>query len=102
MRLPAMLVALVGAIVLGGCSGGQPASSTSTTTSPAPTVDISKILSVKSKFGPEFKVQTIDKTAIDPKLLSPIQFQQGLTWTPEDCAKYAWTLPAGLKGNIAT
>ena len=57
---------------------------------------------MKSSFGQDFKVQTIGKTAVDPKLLSPIQFQQGLTWDPADCAKYAWTLPAGLKGNIAS
>ena len=47
-------------------------------------------------------MQTIDQTAIDPKVLSPIQFQEGLTWDPADCAKYAWTLPAGLKGNLAS
>ncbi|MBV9514728.1 MAG: DUF5642 family protein [Mycobacteriaceae bacterium] len=57
---------------------------------------------MKTSFGPDFAVQTIGQTAIDPKLLSPVQFQQGLTWDPTDCAKYAWTLPSGLKGNIAT
>ncbi|HEY7052535.1 MAG TPA: DUF5642 family protein [Mycobacterium sp.] len=101
MRLPAMLIALLSALVLGGCSGGG-SPEASTTTSAAPTVDIGKVVSVKSTFLPPFKVNTIGKTAIDPKLLSPIQFQQGLTWTPPDCAKYAWTLPSGLKGNIAT
>ena len=78
--------------------GGHGAS----TTSAASKADISKILSLKPSFGPDFKVQTIGQTAIDPKLLSPIQFQQGVTWDPADCAKYAWTLPAGLKGNIAS
>lgn len=86
-----MLLALASAVALiGGCSAA------------GSTIDIAKVLSVKSSFGPDFKVAAIDKTAIDPKLLSPIQFQQGLTWEPADCAKYAWTLPAGLKGNIAS
>lgn len=116
MRLPSKLVALAGAVVVAGCStgGSHSASSTSGASSPdngtpsssaapgAPAVDIGKILSVKSTFGADFKVQTIDKTGIDPKLLAPIQFQQGLTWDPPECAKYAWTLPSGLKGNIAT
>ncbi|MDT5012333.1 MAG: hypothetical protein QOH57_3950 [Mycobacterium sp.] len=57
---------------------------------------------MKSTFGPPYQVNTIGKTAIDPKLLAPIQFQQDLVWDPADCAKYAWTLPANLKGNIAT
>ena len=59
-------------------------------------------MSLKQSFGPDFTVQAIDKTAIDPKLLAPLQFQQGLTWDPVDCSKYAWTLPTGLKGNIAS
>ena len=57
---------------------------------------------MQSTFGPPYTVRTIGKTAIDPKLLSPLQFQQGLTWQPTDCAQYAWTLPTGLHGNIAS
>ncbi|HZQ33994.1 MAG TPA: DUF5642 family protein [Mycobacterium sp.] len=114
MRLPSKVVALVGAVLVAGCSTGgshnasssasapAAASSSSSAAPAAPAVDIGKILSVKSTFGADFKVQTIDKTGIDPKLLAPIQFQEGLTWDPAECAKYAWTLPSGLKGNIAT
>jgi Domain of unknown function (DUF5642) len=101
VRLPRTLLALasvVGVALIGGCSvkGATGASP------PSPKVDIGKIVSLRPSFGPDFSVQTIGQTAIDPKLLSPIQFQQGLTFDPADCAKYAWTLPAGLKGNIAT
>jgi uncharacterized protein DUF5642 len=86
-----MLLALAAAVAIAGCTSTAP-----------PRADIGKILTVKSTFGPDFKVQTIDKTAIDPKLLSPLQFQQGIKWEPPDCAQYAWTLPSGLKGNIAS
>jgi hypothetical protein len=86
-----MLLALASAVAIAGCTSTAP-----------PPADIGKILTVKSTFGPDFKVQTIDKTAIDPKLLSPLQFQQGIKWEPPDCAQYAWTLPSGLKGNIAS
>jgi Domain of unknown function (DUF5642) len=92
MRLPRTLLALASAVAIGAC----------TSTPAPPPADIGKILSAKSTFGPDFKVQTIDKTAIDPKLLSPLQFQQGIKWEPPDCAQYAWTLPSGLKGNIAS
>ena len=95
------LAGIVGVALIGGCSASDGGTRTSTT-EPAPNVDISKIVSLKPSFGPAFKVQTVDQTAIDPKLLSPTQFQQGLIWDPADCAKYAWTLPAGLKGNIAS
>jgi len=94
------LASIVSVALIADCSAHGAANVPTTSASPA--VDIGNILSVKSLFGQDFKVQTIEKTAVDPKLLSPIQFQQGLAWDPADCAKYAWTLPAGLKGNIAT
>jgi hypothetical protein len=94
------LAGVVGVALIGGCSVNGTTGASPPLASPK--VDIGKILSLKPSFGPDFTVQTIGQTAIDPKLLSPIQFQQGLTWDPADCAKYAWTLPAGLKGNIAT
>jgi hypothetical protein len=98
-RVLLALASVAGVALIGGCSakgaiGASPSAS--------PKVDIGKIVSLKASFGPPFTVRTIGQTAIDPKLLSPIQFQQGLTWEPADCAKYARTLPAGLKGNIAT
>lgn len=95
------LASIVGVGLIGGCSSADGGAPTSTTQA-APKIDITKIVSLQPSFGPAFKVQTIGQTAIDPKLLSPIQFQQGLTWDPADCAKYAWTLPSGLKGNIAS
>ena len=94
------LAGIVGSALVGGCSANGATGASST--SPSPAVDIGKILSLKPSFGPGFTVQAIPKTAVDPKLLSPLQFQQGLTWDPADCSKYAWTLPAGLKGNIAS
>jgi hypothetical protein len=101
--LPLALASVVGVVLTGGCSAGGP-SATSNSTAPPPrsSVDIDKIISVQSTFSPPYVVHTIGKTAIDPNLLAPIQFQQGLVWDPADCAKYAWTLPAGLKGNIST
>jgi hypothetical protein len=98
MRLASASV--VGVALIGGCSAKGAIGASTTPASPK--MDINKVMSVKASFGPDFTVRTIGQTAIDPKLLSPIQFQQGLTWDPADCAKYAWTLPAGLKGNIAT
>ncbi len=93
------MAGVVGVALLGCSANGATGASS---TSPSPTVDIGKIVSLKQSFGPDFTVQAIDKTAIDPKLLTPLQFQQGLTWDPADCSKYAWTLPTGLKGNIAS
>ena len=101
VRLPFKPLAVAGTLLLlGGCSSNG--STGASGTSSSPTVDISKIVSLKPSFGSDFTVQAIPKTAVDPKLLSPLQFQQGLTWDPADCAKYAWTLPAGLKGNLAS
>jgi hypothetical protein len=98
MRLA--LASVVGVTLIGGCSAKGAIGVSTTPVSPK--MDINKVMSLKASFGPDFTVRTIGQTAIDPKLLSPIQFQQGLTWDPADCAKYASTLPAGLKGNIAT
>jgi hypothetical protein len=97
------LTSVVGVVLVSGCAGGGSSEPSSSSASPPKaSVDINKVLSVQSKFAPPYVVHTIGTTAIDPKLLTPIQFQQGLVWDPADCAKYAWTLPAGLKGNIAT
>lgn len=96
------LLALTGIVVvlLSGCRAKPPTDAPASTT-PAK-VDIAKVQSVQSTFAPPYVVRTIPTTAIDPKLLAPLQFQQGLTWDPADCAQYAWTLPAGLHGNIAS
>jgi len=98
-----MLLALAGIVGVVLTSGCRADTATGASASPAPPeVDISKVLSVQSTFAPPYVVRTIGKTAIDPKLLTPLQFQQGLTWDPADCAQYAWTLPSGLHGNIAS
>src|ERR1700756_1242429 len=98
-----MLLALesvVGVALVGG--GPAKGAMGASTTSASPKIDIGNIVSLKASFGPDFTVRTIGQTAIDPKLLSPVQFHPGLRGQPADCQKYAWTLPAGLKGNIAT
>jgi hypothetical protein len=98
-----MVLLLICIVLISGCSANRSSGASSSSASPPkPSVDIDKVLSVKLKLPPSYVVHTIGKTAIDPKLLAPIQFQQDLVWDPADCAKYAWTLPAGLKGNIAT
>src|ERR1700757_1489557 len=94
------LASVVGVALVGGCTAKGAIGAS--TVSASPKIDIGNIVSLKASFGPDFTVRTIGQTAIDPKLLSPVQFQQGLRWQPAECQKYAWTLPAGLKGNIAT
>jgi Domain of unknown function (DUF5642) len=71
--------------------------------SPAQPIDIAKVLSLKSTFGPEFHVTTAGPSGIDPKLLAPQKLPDGVKFDPADCAKYAsgQTLPPGLKGNMA-
>jgi Domain of unknown function (DUF5642) len=93
VRFSRLVVALVCAALIGGC-GADPATQK---------VDIGKVASVKSSFGPDFKVITTGPTGIDPRLLAPQTLPQGITFDPADCAKYAsaQTLPPGLKGNMA-
>jgi hypothetical protein len=71
--------------------------------SPAQSVDIGKVLSVNSTFGPDFHVSTAGPSGIDPKMLGPQKLPDGVTFDPGDCTKYAngQTLPSGLKGNMA-
>jgi Domain of unknown function (DUF5642) len=83
------------ALVVASCSSG-----------PTPSVvqgDISRLLDVKSSFGPEFKVSTVTPAGIDPRLLAPQTLPQGVTFDPADCGKFAsgLALPAGLKGNMS-
>jgi Domain of unknown function (DUF5642) len=86
-------VACVG--MLAGCS--------SAAAPKAPSADISKIVDVKSSFGPEFKVTDVPKTGIDPKLLASQKLPDGLIFVPADCAKFAagQAMPPDLKGNLA-
>lgn len=67
-------------------------------------VDISRIFSVKSTFGPDYKVTTSGPMPIDPRLLAAPRFSQDMTFDPADCSKFAsgQMLPQGLKGRMAT
>lgn len=71
--------------------------------SPDPVANISKVVDVKSSFGPEFTTTDIPMTGIDPQLLSAQKLPDGVTFDPADCAKFAAgpQFPAGLKGNMA-
>jgi hypothetical protein len=89
------LLALTVAIVLAACSG--------TPNQDDSKADISKVLDVKTSFGPEFKVSTVAPTGIDPRLLAQQPLPQGTMFDPPDCSKVAvgLTVPPGLKGNMA-
>ena len=81
--------------VLAGCSSGA--------NPPATTADISKVVTLKSSFGPEFKVADIAERAIDPKFFSSRKLPDGLTFDPPNCAKVAAgpDMPPGVQGNMA-
>ncbi len=81
--------------MLAGCSSGGNA--------PATNVDISKVVTVKSSFGPDFKVADIAERAIDPKFFSSRKLPDGLTFDPPNCAKAAAgnDMPPGVQGNMA-
>lgn len=66
-------------------------------------VQIGNIVSLRSQFGPEFVVKTMEPAGMDPKLLSPAPLPPGMTVDPPDCAKYTGgsVVPEGLKGNMA-
>jgi hypothetical protein len=88
-------LAIASVCVLAGCSsGGNPA---------ATTADIGKVVTLKSSFGPEFKVADIAERAIDPKFFSSRKLPDGLTFDPPNCAKVAAgpDMPPGLQGNMA-
>jgi hypothetical protein len=80
---------------LAGCSLGADTASTK--------ADIAKVSSVKSGFGPEFKVADISERAIDPKFLSARKLPDGLSFDPPNCAKMALgpAMPPDLQGNMA-
>lgn len=76
------------------CGSGQPAEVSA---------DISKVVDVKSTFGPEFRVKAVVRTGIDPKLLAGRALPPGLTFEPADCSRFAVSqeLPQGVQGNMA-
>lgn len=65
--------------------------------------DISKISSLKSSFGPSFKVKDTPKTGIDPKMLQQHKLPEGLKFEPQVCEKFVIgaDMPPGLQGNMA-
>lgn len=99
MPIPRALFGVVCAGGLAACSTGHPDANPA----PAQPIDIAKVFSVKSAFGPQFHVITAGPSGIDPKMLAPQKLPEGMTFEPADCAKYAagQTLPPGLKGNMA-
>jgi hypothetical protein len=91
------LLSIACVALIAACTAGQSDSS-------APErVDIAKVSTVKSTFGPQFKIVTAAPSGIDPKLLAPQRLPEGVTVDPADCAKYAagQGLPPGLKGNMS-
>ena len=94
MRIPKALAGVACAGWLAACSG---------VAQPAQSIDIAKVFSVKSAFGPQFHVVTAGPSGIDPKMLAPQKLPDGMTFDPTDCSKYGagQTLPPGLKGNMA-
>lgn len=67
------------------------------------TADIGKVTEIKSSFGPEFQVKSIEQTGLDPKLLAANTLPSGLKFEPADCSRFAVSqqLPQGVQGNMA-
>lgn len=67
------------------------------------TADIGKVAEIKSSFGPEFQVKSIERTGLDPKLLAANTLPSGLKFEPADCSRFAVSqqLPQGVQGNMA-
>ncbi len=88
-------LAIASVWVLAGCSSGAIPQATN--------ADITKVATVKSSFGPEFKVADVTERAIDPKFFSARKLPDGLTFDPPHCAKVAVgpDMPSGLQGNMA-
>jgi Domain of unknown function (DUF5642) len=66
-------------------------------------IDIARIFSVISTFGPNYKVTTSGPTGLDPRLFAPPKLPPDMTFDPAGCSKYAsgQTLPQGLTGRMA-
>lgn len=89
------LVVFATACCLVACSSDKSAESVK--------ADIAKVVDVKSDFGTDFHVKTIDPTGIDPRMLASRQLPAGLTYDPANCSKFVigQTMPPGLQGNMA-
>ncbi|BBY31656.1 DUF5642 family protein [Mycolicibacterium sediminis] len=90
-----ILLALLCAAAVTSCSGGGGAD--------ASQADIGAVRDVKSTFGPEFTVKTVDPTGIDPRLLAPQTLPAGVRFDPPGCTDLAkgLELPPGLQGNMS-
>jgi hypothetical protein len=87
-----LVVACVGLVA--ACSSSKPAPTTG---------DISKVLDLKSEFGPEYKVKTVAPAGIDPRLFARQALPPGLRYEPPACSKFATGLivEPGVQGNVA-
>jgi hypothetical protein len=67
------------------------------------TAEIAKVSTLKSSFGPEYKITEVAPTGIDPKLLTGQKLPDGLKFDPAGCAKFATgqLVPPGTEGNMA-
>jgi len=97
MSNPRAIVVVVCAGVLTACATGQSAEQDFSH------ADIAHVANVKSSFGPDFKVNSVGPTGIDPRLFGPQPLPSGMTFDPADCGKSAsqQVLPAGVKGNMS-
>ncbi|MUL65998.1 hypothetical protein BOO86_16090 [Mycobacterium sp. CBMA 234] len=88
--------------VLAVAAVGLVAACSSNTKPVAADPDITKILDLKTTFGPDFQVKTVAPTGIDPRAFAPQTLPAGLTFEPPDCAKFAsgMAVPPGAKGNM--
>lgn len=91
-----VVLAAVSICVLGGCSSGVNASS-------PPKADITKVVDVKSSFGPEFKVKDIPKRTADPASFASHTLPPGVIFHPPECAKVALgpQRPPSLQATVA-
>lgn len=94
MSNPRVLAALLCVGLVAACGKAE---------SPAPKADIGKVSTLKSSFGPDFKIAEVAPTGIDPKLLAGQKLPDSLKFDPPGCAKFATgqLVPAGTQGNMA-
>ena len=94
MSKPRALAALLCVVLAAACGSGE---------TPAPKADIGKVSTLKSSFGPEYKITEVAPTGIDPRLLTGQKLPDALKFEPPACAKFATgqLVPAGTQGNMA-
>lgn len=85
------LLALLGAVLVAGCSGG------------GPSADIGRIADLKASFGAKFTVTEVAPTGIDARVLAGQKLPDGMKFDPPGCAKFATgqLVPEGTEGNMA-